>query len=139
VAIAADHAVGWRALCLRLAVLTLPAQVLGAFVGGLPTLILGARVLDAPWVPSLVLVGMGGVTGLAVGLLAHPPRDRWRSAVALAAGFGLAGFVILRILVQVRLPPGSPTTVLPWLIGPVVVLLVQSILVALLWRRRTQR
>ena len=76
-------------------------------------------------------------TGLAVGLLAHPPQDRWRSAVALAAGFALAGFVILRILVQLRLPPGSPTTVLPWLIGPVVVLLVQSILVALLWRRRT--
>ena len=129
----------WWALALRLAVLTLPAQLVGAFVGFLPTLLLGRRVLGVPWVPSLVLVGIGIVAGLAIGRLAHPPRDQQQAAVALAAGFGLVGFLILRLLVQIRLPEGTPSSVLPWVIGSVVVVLLQSLAVGVVWRRRSVR
>lgn len=126
----------WRALCLRLAVITLPALVVGALIGFVPTLALGARVLTATWAPSLVLVGMGAVCGLANGLLARPPHDRLAPAVAVAAGYAFAGFLILRLLVQIRLPPGSTPTILPWVIGGLVVMIMQSIVVALLWRRQ---
>lgn len=129
----------WRALALRLTVLTLPAQLVGAFVGFLPTLLLGRRVLGLWWVPSLVLVGIGVVAGLAIGRLAHPPRDRQRAAVAVAAGFGLIGFWILRLLVQIRLPEGTPGAVLPWVIGSVVVVVLQSLVVDVVWRRRSLR
>ncbi len=89
--------------------------------------------------PSLVLVGIGVVAGLAIGRLAHPPRDQLRAAVALAAGFGLVGFLILRLLVQVRLPEGTPSSVLPWLIGSLVVVVLQSLVVCVVWRRRSLR
>ena len=127
----------WRALALRLTVLTLPAQLVGAVVGFLPTLLLGRRVIGVPWVPSLVLVGLGVVGGLALGRMAHPPRDQQRAAVALAAGFGLVGFLVLRLLVQIRLPAGTPPSVLPWLIGSSAVVVLQSLVVYLVWRRRS--
>jgi hypothetical protein len=127
----------WRALALRLTVLTLPAQLVGAFVGFLPTLLLGRSVLSLPWVPGLVLVGIGVVAGLAVGRLAHPPRDRRRAAVALAGGFGLVSFLVLRLLVQLRQPEGTPTAVLSWVVGTLVVVLLQSLVVGLVWRRRS--
>lgn len=129
----------WRALALRLTVLTLPAQVVGAFVGFLPTLLLGRRVLGVWWVPSLVLVGIGVVAGLAIGRLAHPPRHQIRAAVALAAVFGLVGFLILRLLVQLRLPEGTASPALPWVIGSLVVVLLQSLVVGAVWRRRSVR
>lgn len=134
-----DLSSDWRALCLRLAVITLPAMLVGAFVGFLPTIVLGARVLALPWLPSLVVVGMGAVSGLATGLLAHPPRGRLAAAAAVAAGFGLGGFLLLRLLVQVRLPAGSMTTALPWIMGGLLVVVVQSIVVVLLWRRQVAR
>jgi len=126
----------WPALCLRLAVITLPALLIGAFLGFVPTMLLGPRTLSVPWVPSLVLVGMGAATGLAIGLLARPPRDRFAAALAVAAGYGLAGFLILRLLVQIRLPAGASTAALTWVIGGLVVVTLQSIIVGLLWRRR---
>ena len=129
----------WRALALRLTVLTLPAQLVGAFVGFLPTLLLGRRVLSFPWVPSLVLVGIGAVAGLAVGRVAHPPRDHHRAAVALAAGFGLVSFLVLRLLIQLRQPEGTPSAVLPWVVGSLAVVLLQSLVVGLVWRRRSLR
>lgn len=127
----------WRALALRLTVLTLPAQLAGAFLGFLPTVLLGRRVLSFPLVPSLVLVGIGAVAGLAVGRLAHPPRDRHWAAVALAAGFGLVSFVVLRLLVELRRPEGTPSALLPWVAGSLVVVLLQSLVVGLVWRRRS--
>ena len=127
----------WLALALRLTVLTLPAQLLGAFVGFLPTLLLGRRVLSFPWVPSLVLVGIGAVAGLTIGRLAHPPRAHRRAAVALAAGLGLASFLVLRLLIQLRQPEGIPSAVLPWVVGSLVVVLLQSLVVSLVWRRRS--
>jgi formate-dependent nitrite reductase membrane component NrfD len=129
----------WRALALRLTVLTLPAQLVGALVGFLPTLLLGRRLVGVPWLPGLVLVGIGVVAGLAIGKLAHPPRDQLRAAVALAAGFALVGVLILRLLVQVRLPAGTPSSVLPWLIGALVVVALQSLVVYVAWRRRSLR
>ncbi|HEY5786037.1 MAG TPA: hypothetical protein VIT65_14800 [Microlunatus sp.] len=127
---------GWRALGLRLAVVTLPAQLVGAFLGIVPTLLLGRHVLSVPWLPSLVLVGMGGVAGLAVGLLAHSPRRRRGPALAVAAGFGLVGFALIALLVSLRLPPGVGPSGLTWLLGALIVVAIQSIIVALLWRRR---
>jgi hypothetical protein len=129
----------WRALALRLTVLTLPAQLVGAFVGFLPTLLLGRRVLSVPWVPSLVLVGIGVAAGVAIGRLAHPPRGQQRAAVALAAGFGLAGFLVLRLLVQIRQPDGTPSSLLPWVVGALAVVLLQSLVTGLMWRRRSVR
>lgn len=128
--------VGWRALGLRLAVVTLPAQLVGAFLGIVPTLVLGPHVLSAPWLPNLVLVGMGGVAGAAVGLLAHPPRPRG-PALAMAAGFGLAGFAVIALLARLQLPAGVGPSGLFWLVGAVITVAVQSIIVALLWRRRS--
>lgn len=126
---------GWRALGLRLAVVTLPAQLVGAFLGIVPTLLVGRHVLSVPWLPTLTLVGMGGVAGLAVGYLAHPPRQPRGLAVAVAAGFGLVGFAVIVLLVGLRLPAGASSS-LTWLLGAVVVVVVQSAVVGLLWRRR---
>jgi hypothetical protein len=88
-----------------------------------------------PWLPTLTLVGMGGVAGLAVGYLAHPPRQPRGLAVAVAAGFGLVGFAVIVLLVRLRLPAGASSS-LTWLLGAVVVVVVQSAVVGLLWRRR---
>lgn len=129
----------WRPLALRLTVLVLPAQLVGAFLGFLPTLLLGPRILDVPWVSSLVLVGMGLVAGAAVGRFATPPYDRGRAPLVLVAGFGLVAFLLLRLLVQIRLPEGSSPGVLAWVIGGVVVVLLQTWVTALLWRRRSAR
>jgi len=127
---------GWRALGLRLAVVTLPAQLVGAFLGIVPTLLLGRLVLSVPWLPSLTLVGMGVVAGLAIGLLAHPPRRPRGLALAAAAGFGLAGFGLIGLLVRLRLPDGVGSSGLSWLLGALIAVAIQSIIVGLLWRRR---
>ncbi|HYI56437.1 MAG TPA: hypothetical protein VEX57_20890 [Microlunatus sp.] len=127
---------GWRALGLRLAVVTLPAHLVGAFLGIVPTLLVGRHVLSVPWLPTLTLVGMGGVAGLAIGYLAHPPRQPRGLAVAVAAGFGLVGFAVIVLLVRLRLPAGVASSSLNWLVGAVVVVAVQSAVVGLLWRRR---
>ncbi len=129
----------WRALALRLTVLVLPAQVLGAFLGFLPILLLGQRVVAFPWLSGLVLLGMGLVAGAAVGRLAHPPRDHVRAAVGLTAAFGLVSFLVLRLIVQLRLPEGSSPPVMAWVVGSVVVVLVQSVVVVVSWRRRSSR
>lgn len=126
---------GWRALGLRLAVVTLPAQLVGAFVGFVPALLLGRHLPSAPWLPNLVLVGMGAVAGLAIGLLAHPPRPRG-PALAMAAGFGLAAFAVIALLARLQLPAGVGPSSLFWMLGAVIAVAVQSVIVALLWRRR---
>jgi hypothetical protein len=105
-------------------------------LGFLPTLALGRQVLTVPWMPSLVLVGIGAVAGLAVGLLARPPRHQWAPAVVVAAGYGLVGFAVIGLLVRLRLPDGAAPSALSWLIGAVVVVGLQSLVVALAWRRR---
>ena len=130
---------GWRPVFLRLAVLTLPAQLVGALLGFVPTLALGRRVLTVPWMPSLVLVGIGVVSGVAIGLLARPPRHQWAPAVAVAAGYGLVGFAVIGLLLRLRLPAGAAPSVLTWLVGAVVVVALQSLVVALVWRRRALR
>lgn len=129
----------WRALALRLTVVILPAQLVGAFVGFLPILLLGSSAVGLTWLSGLVLVGIGLVGGAAIGRLARPPSQHPRSAVVVAAGFGLVGFLVLRLLVQIRLPEGSAPPVLAWVVGAVVVVLVQSLVVAVLWRRRALR
>jgi hypothetical protein len=126
----------WRALALRLTVLVLPSQLLGAFLGFLPILLLGRRVVALPWLSGLVLLGMGLVAGAAIGRLAHPPRDRVRAAIGLTAVFGLVSFLVLRLLVQLRLPEGSSPPAVTWVVGSLVVVLLQSLAVALVWRRR---
>ncbi len=128
---------GWRALALRLTVLVLPAQVVGAFLGYLPLLLLGGRVIDLPWVSGLVLVGMGAVAGAAVGRFATPPEDERRTAVLLAGAYALAAFLVLRLLVEIRLPEGSSPSVLVWVVGAVIVVAVQSAVTTLLWRTRS--
>lgn len=129
----------WRALALRLTVLVLPSQLLGAFVGFLPIMLLGGRVVGLPWLPGLVLVGMGLVAGAAIGRLAHPPQDHIRAAVGLSAVFGLVSFLVIRLLVQLRLPDGSSPPALVWLVGSVVVVVVQSLVVLAGWRRRSSQ
>src|SRR5689334_12462719 len=106
----------WSALCLRLTVLTLPAQVLGAVVGAVPTYALGAGTVAAPWVAALVPVAMGTAAGVAVGRLSAPPARRFPAAAAVAAGFGLASFAVLRLIAQLRVT-GAPTSPLSWLLG----------------------
>lgn len=129
----------WRPLALRLTVLVLPAQLVGAFLGFLPTLLLGPRIIDVPWLSSLVLVGMGLVAGVAVGRFATPPYERERAALGLVAVFGLLALLLLRLLVQIRLPEGSSPGVLAWVVGGVVVVLLQTLVTAWLWRRRSAR
>lgn len=127
---------GWRALGLRLAVVTLPAQLVGAFVGIVPSLLLGDHLPSVPWLPNLVLVGMGAVAGLAIGWLAHPPRRRGPAALAMTAGFGLAAFAVIGLLARLQLPAGVGPSGLFWVLGALIAVAVQSVIVALVWRRR---
>ena len=119
--------------------LVLPAQVLGAFLGFLPILLLGQRAVALPWLSGLVLLGIGLVAGAAVGRLAHPPRDHLRAGVGLTAAFGLVSFLVLRLIVQLRLPVGSSPPASAWVVGSVIVVLVQSLVVVVSWRRRLSR
>ena len=91
--------------------------------------LLGQLVVAFPWLSGLVLLGIGLVAGVAVGRLAHPPRDHVRAAVGLTAAFGLVSFLVLRLIVQLRLPEGSAATAVAWVVGSLVVVLVQSVVV----------
>src|SRR5690349_17006957 len=90
----------WSALCLRLTVLTLPAQVLGAVVGAVPTYALGAGTVAAPWGLAAVLEhrrphpsGQTAELGRPAAAVRRrrirgPLDDRRRDAPALAGGQG---------------------------------------------------
>lgn len=125
----------WSAFCLRLAVTVLPAQLVGALVGVIPTIALGASIVRVPWVAALVPLGMGALAGVAVGRLSAPPDRRLPVAAAVAAAFGLAAFAILRLLAQLRVP-GASTSPSTWLLGGLLVVLAQSVVAVVLWRRR---
>lgn len=119
--------------------LVLPSQLLGAFLGFLPIFLLGPRVVALPWLSGLVLLGIGLVAGAAIGRLAHPPRDRVPVAIGMTAVFGLVSFLVLRLLVQLRLPEGSSPPAMVWVVGSVVVVIVQSLVVSVSWHRRSGR
>lgn len=125
----------WSALCLRLAVVTLPAQLVGGLVGSVPLFVLADRVRTVPWLAALVVIAMGVVGGLAMGLLSRPPAHRRLAATAVAAGFGLAGFLVLRLLAELRLS-GASGPAAGWVVGALLVVVAQSLVLVGVWRRR---
>lgn len=127
----------WRALALRLTVPTLPAQLVGALLGFLPTLLLGRQAPTADWAPALVLVGAGAVAGWAVGRWAEPPRPGRGVALALVAAFGAVSFLIITTVAQLGVRAvATPAAPLTWVVGTLVVVVLQTVVATVCWRRR---
>lgn len=98
----------WRPLLLRMFVVVVPAQVVGAILGGLPLALIPPRtLLDNLWLATFPVVGAGVVSGVALGLLVRPVAGRLLSWAGVGAAFGLASWAVLMVLVNLAVADGA--------------------------------
>lgn len=135
---AGDDRVPWGALLVRLFLLIPPAEVLGVLLLG--SLLTVSGVLgDHPGLAVLFSVVPGALAGVAVGVFVTPPPGRLARYLGIAAGFGLATYLVLTALSRVRLAgvaasPGWST----YLLGALVVVGVQSLVTLGVWLLRAR-
>ena len=126
--------VPWAGLLLRLFLVILPAVVLGVLLGG--ALVTGLGVADS--LSNLILVTAGLLAGLGVGMLVTPVPGRLVTYLLTSAAFGLVVVVAMLILSQLARPAGTPRLVLrpAAVVGPLLMLAVQTMITWGLWRVR---
>jgi hypothetical protein len=117
--------------------IVLPGQLVGNFAAATALMATGA-LRDRPELAVLMVVIGGLVAGVGVGLLLHPDRDRLVGYALVGAGVGLAVFLLLLGLAQLRLPDTTPGASLgDFLRGGLIVATLQSaVSIPLWWARR---
>jgi hypothetical protein len=118
--------------------IVLPGQLVGNFAAATALTASGA-LRDRPGLAVMMVVLGGLVAGVGVGLLLRPDRDQLVGYALAGAGVGLAVFVLLLGLAQLRLPDTTPGASFgDFLRGGLIVAAVQSAAAIPLWwaRRR---
>ena len=127
----------WPRVLVRMLLVVLPGQLLGNFLA-IGALTASGVLRDRPGLSVLMIVAAGLLAGVGLGLLLRPERDQLVGYALAAAGVGIAVFVLLLGLAQLRLPAISArASVGDFLLGALVVAVVQTaVALALWWRRR---
>lgn len=128
----------WPRVVTRMLLVVLPGQLLGNFVA-IAALSASGALRDRPGLGVLAVALGGLVAGVGLGLLLHPDRDQLVGYALVGAGVGVAVFVLVLGLAQLRLPDTTPGASLgDFLQGALLVAVVQSAAAVPLWwaRRR---
>ena len=127
----------WPRVLVRMLLVVLPGQLLGNFLA-IGALTASGVLRDRPGLSVLMIVAAGLLAGVGLGVLLRPVRDQLVGYALAAAGVGIAVFVLLLGLAQLRLPAISArASVGDFLLGALVVAVVQTaVALALWWRRR---
>jgi hypothetical protein len=129
---------GWPRVITRMLLIVLPGQLLGNFVA-ITVLAASGALRDRPGLGLLAVVLGGLVAGVGLGLLLHPDRDQLVAYAMVGAGVGVAVFVLLLGLSQLRLPGATPGASFgDFLQGAVIVAVVQSAAAIPLWWARSR-
>jgi hypothetical protein len=127
---------GWPRVIARMVLIVLPGQLLGNFLT-ITALSASGVLRDRPGLGVLALVVAGLVAGVGVGLLLRPGRDQLLGYALVGAAVGVATFLLLFGLAQLRLPETTPTASLgAFLRGALIVAVVQSAAAIPLWLLR---
>ena len=135
---ARPETLSWPRVIARMVLIVLPGQLVGNFAAATALMATGA-LRDRPGLAVLMVVLGGLVAGVGVGLLLHPDRDQLVKYALVGAGVGLAVFLLLLGLAQLRLPDTTPGASFgDFLRGGLIVAAVQSAAAIPLWwaRRR---
>jgi hypothetical protein len=127
----------WPRVIARMVLIVLPGQLVGNFAG-VTALMATGLLRDRPGLAVLAVVLGGLVAGIGVGLLLRPGRDQLVAYALVGAGIGIAVFLLLLGLAQLRLPDTTPGASFgDFLWGAVIVAVVQSaVAIPLWWVRR---
>jgi hypothetical protein len=129
---------GWPRVITRMLLVVLPGQLLGNFVA-IVALTATDALRDRPGLGALALVLGGLVAGVGIGLLLRPDRDQLLPYALVGAGVGIAVFLLLFGLAELRLPATTPgASVGDFLRGVVIVALAQSVAAIPLWWARSR-
>ena len=116
----------------------LPGQLLGTFLA-ITVLTVSGALRDRPGLSVVIVVAAGLLAGTGLALVLRPGRDQLVGYALAAAGVGVAVFVVLLGLAQLRLPAVSPRASFgDFLLGALVVGAVQVAVALPLWWRRTR-
>jgi hypothetical protein len=130
---------GWPRVVARMLLIVLPGQLLGNFAA-ITALTASGVLRDRPGLATVAVVLGGLVAGVGVGLLLRPDRDQLVSYALIGAAVGVAAFVLLLGLAQLRLPETTPgASVGDFLGGALIVAVVQTAAAVPLWLLRGHR
>jgi hypothetical protein len=131
----------WPRVIVRMILIILPGLLVGSFAGAIIVGALGVGVLrDQPGLTALMPVLAGLIAGVGLGLLLKPGRDRLVPYALLSAGVAIAAYLLLFGLAQLRAPAIAPPAPLSaYLLGPLIVLVAQSLPGVGLWVLRTRQ
>jgi hypothetical protein len=131
----------WPRVIVRMVLIILPGLLVGSFVGAIIVGALGVGVLrDHPGLTLLMPVLAGLITGVGLGLLLKPDRDQLVAYALASAGVGIAAYLLLFGLAQLRAPSIAPPAPLSaYLSGPLIVAVVQGLLAVGLWVLRNRQ
>lgn len=128
----------WPRVLVRMLLVVLPGQLLGNF---LAVAVLGASgaLRDRPGLSVLMIIAGGLLAGVGLGIVLRPERDQIVAYAGAAAGVGIAVFVLLLGLAQLRLPAVTPGASLSdFLLGALVVAVAQLAIALPLWWQRAR-
>ena len=127
----------WPRVLARMLLVVLPGQLLGNFLA-VAVLSASGALRDRPGLSVLMIVAGGLLAGVGLALVLRPERDQIVAYVVAAAAVGIAVFVLLLGLAQLRLPAISPgASAGDFLLGALVVAVVQTVAALPLWWRRS--
>jgi hypothetical protein len=128
----------WPRVLVRMLLVILPGQLLGNFLA-VAALGPSGVLRDRPGLSVLTIVVGGLLAGVGLGLVLRPERDQLVAYVVAAAGVGIAVFVLLLGLAQLRLPAVTPGASFgDFLLGALVVAVVQTAVALPLWWQRAR-
>jgi hypothetical protein len=128
----------WFSVLGRMLLVVLPAQLLGTFLA-ITALSATGALRDRPGLSVLITVAAGVVTGVGLGLVLRPARHQLVPFALLGAGVGMAVFVALLGVAQLRLPAASARASFgDFLLGALVVAAVQTAVALALWLSRSR-
>jgi hypothetical protein len=129
----------WPRVIARMLLIVLPGQLIGNFAA-ITALTASGVLRDRPGLGVLALVLGGLIAGVGVGVLLRPDRDQLLSYALVGAAVGVASFVLLLGLAQLRLPETTPgASAAEFLSGALIVAVVQTAAAVPLWLLRSRR
>ena len=129
----------WPRVIARMLLIVLPGQLIGNFAA-ITALTASGVLRDRPGLGVLALVLGGLIAGVGVGVLLRPNRDQLLSYALVGAAVGVAAFVLLLGLAQLRLPETTPgASAAEFLSGALIVAVVQTAAAVPLWLLRGRR
>jgi hypothetical protein len=127
----------WPRVLARMLLVVLPGQLLGNFLA-VAALSASGALRDRPGLSVVMIVIAGLLSGIGLGLFLRPERDQLVGYALAGAGVGIAVFVLLLGLAQLRLPAISPgASAGDFLLGALVVAVVETAAALPLWWRRS--